>query len=384
MAKKKDFFDKYDYSTLEQTKPFCPHFGDCGGCSLQNIAYSSQLKLKEEYLKNLFKQDIIVLPSPIQNSYRNRMDFVYAYSTLGLRKRGDFRTVVDISTCHLIPEQFRELFNQVKELLKDIPSYDFLEHVGFLRYVTFRFAPTTGEVMIIFTSTTPSEDLESKLNDIISTLSKQVTSIYWLINDSLTDISVPQTSPYKIVGKETISEKLGDVTLQITPWSFFQANSVVSTIMFEEIKNNVSGSTVDLCCGVGAITLFVSDKASSLLGIEEVQQSIDLANLNAKENDKKALFVKASMKDLLEYVPFEVDTLIVDPPRAGLEKKVVKRILSAEPKKIIYMSCNPKTQKLDIDLLTKEGEYVLESIKAWDMFPQTPHVETLAVLSRKE
>ena len=384
MAKKKDFFNKYDYSKLEPASPFCPHFGECGGCSLQNIAYSSQLSLKDDYLKSLFHQDIYVKPSPVESAYRNRMDFVYAFGTLGLRKRGDFRTVVDLSTCYLIPEQFRDLFSLVKSSIKDIPSYDFLKHEGFLRYVTFRFAPSTGEVMLIFTSTSPSSDQEQKLTSVLEELSKRVTSIFWLVSDSITDLSVPVVPPYKIFGKETIVERLGGVKLHISPWSFFQANSSVSKIVFDEIKNNVSGSTVDLCCGVGAITLFVSDKASSLLGIEEVSESIKLAKLNAEENDVKALFVEASMKNLLDFVPFEIDTLIVDPPRAGLEKKVVRRILDAEPRKIIYMSCNPKTQKMDIDLLTEKNDYVVEVIKAWDMFPQTYHLETLAVLSRKD
>ena len=124
---------------------------------------------------------------------------------------------------------------------------------------------------------------------IFEVLAKKVTSIYWLISDSITDVSVPSVPAHKVVGKETITENIGDVSLQITPWSFFQANSTVSKEIFSALKDNSSGSTVDLCCGVGAITLFVGDSASSLLGIEEVKESIELARKNAEHNGVKAL-----------------------------------------------------------------------------------------------
>ena len=384
--KKKTYFDSYDYSSLKRTIPPCPHFGSCGGCSLQDIEYSSQLVLKKDYLKDLFNQEVDVFPATEQLAYRNRMDFVYAYGDLGMRKKGDFRTVIPLTTCLLFPEPCQEVFVELKKLLSEhsIESYDFIEHSGFLRYIVFRHAPSTGELMLVFTSTTPSKDQEKALKEVFDILKEKVTSLYWLINDSITDISVPIVEPFLCLGKTHITEKIGDVSLLVSPFSFFQANTQMASLVFEKIKEQVTGETVDLCCGVGTIGLLVADNAKSVLGIEEVADAIVLANENKKLNKKEnVLFFTSSMKHILDFTPLHVDTLIVDPPRAGLEKKVVKRILELAPEKIIYMSCNPKTQKSDLDLIAESEAYDVDSLEAFDMFPQTSHLETLLVLKRR-
>ncbi|MBN1175950.1 23S rRNA (uracil(1939)-C(5))-methyltransferase RlmD [Candidatus Woesearchaeota archaeon] len=390
--KKKDFFENIDYSILESAIPSCPHFGDCGGCRFQNISYDSQIQLKKDYLKSIFKVDVDVTAAPFELGYRNRVDFVYAYGSLGMRRFGDFKTVVNISTCYLIPSWGNDVFKYIKSLLNSykISSYDFIEHVGFLRYVTLRFVPSTQEIMAIFTTHNPRDKQEENtfqdfLSELSSNDSLNITSVYWFINDTLTDVAIPDVDPKLIIGKETLIETLGDTSLSFSPKSFFQVNSEVSKIMFDEIKNNTAGNTVDLCCGVGAISLFVRENTNTILGIEEVDQAIKLAKENADLNDvKKASYFTLPMKKLLDVTPLEVDTLIVDPPRSGLEKKVVGKILELAPSKIIYMSCNPKTQKLDIDMLTQNHEYEITFLKGYDMFPQTVHVETLCVLHRTD
>jgi len=381
--KKKDFFDSIDESKLVLQTPVCEHFSVCGGCRLQHITYDDQLRLKESYLRSLFSQDVKLIPAPDAVAYRNRMDFVYAFGELGLRKRGNFREAVAITTCHLMPLFARALFSKVKELLKahNVASYDFLAHTGFLRYVTFRYAPSTQESMIIFTSTSPSPKQNEALKSVIDVLKDDVSSIYWFINDTITDVSIPPGEPFCVCGKESITEQIGDVVLTYGPQSFFQTNTAVATTMFEDIKSHVSGSAMDVCCGVGSIALFVANAASSLIGIEENEQAIRFAKTNAKHNKTKALFFCADMKHVEEYAPLDVDTLIIDPPRAGLGRKVIKRILDVQPQTIIYMSCNPKTQRADLhDFLT---DYEQVFLQGYDMFAQTPHVETLLVLKRK-
>lgn len=384
--RKKDFFDKVDYTMLTKTSPVCSHFGECGGCRFQDLEYASQVVLKEEYLKELFSKEVSVVPATNPLGYRNRMDFVYHQGVLGLRKKGDFKTVIDISECHLIPEQFRELFKVVKSELKNraIDSYDILEQSGFLRYVVFRFAPYTNQVMLILTTSSPVDEKQKEsFLDLLNFLSERVTSVYWYINDTITDVSIPFVDPVLCLGEKTITETLGDVSLSFGPLSFFQANSSMSEKVFADIKEFVSGETVDLCCGVGAISLFVADKASSVSGIEEVSQAIDFAKENAQVNNvSNALFFADDMKNIAEYAPLHVDTLILDPPRAGLGSKTVKNILLLDPDRIVYMSCNPKTQKVDLDLLTQEEKYTVTFLKGYDLFPQTPHVETLCVLER--
>ncbi len=381
--KKKDFFDKIDESTLTTQEPACKHFSECGGCRYQNIEYSSQLQIRKDYLKELFGKKVDIDLASKNLEYRNRMDFVYAFDKLGLRKRGNFREVVEINECLLLPKSARDIMKQVKALLVEhkISSYDFLEHIGFLRYVTIRFAPNTNESMLIFTSTSPTKEQEKELLAIFTTLENKITSIYWLINDEITDVSIPLVEPKLIIGKESITERLGDVQLAFSPWSFFQANSVVAVTMFEEIKKHVHGNTIDLCCGVGAITLFVADKAKSIIGIEEVESAIIIAKENAKTNNKNVLFFASPMKKFADFAPMEVDTIIVDPPRSGLGRKIVEKIVAADPETIIYMSCNPKTQKDDLQYFPDNYEEVF--FKGYDMFPQTNHVETLLVLEKK-
>lgn len=385
-SRKKDFFDTYDVSSFSPITPSCSHFVDCGGCSFQNISYSDQIQMKKDFLQDLFNEDVDVISATNSFGYRNRMDFVYNKGVLGLRKKGDFKTVVDIKECYLIPNQFKELFSQVKEELssRNIPSYDIEDQNGFLRYVVFRFAPNTGEVMLIFTTSSPCNDQEREsFQDLLDFFSDKVTSLHWFINDALTDVSIPFAAPIQTIGKFTITEKIGDVSLSFGPLSFFQANTKMSELIFRDIKKYVSGETVDLCCGVGAISLFVASSAKSVCGVEEVSQAIDLAKKNASLSDiDNALFFADDMKNVLDYSPLHVDTLILDPPRAGLGPKTVKRILTLDPEKIIYMSCNPKTQKIDLDLLTKGSDYKITLIKGYDMFPQTPHVETLCVLEK--
>jgi 23S rRNA (uracil1939-C5)-methyltransferase len=398
---KKDFFESYDYSKLTSTTPICPHFGECGGCSFQNILYTDQIKIKEEYLNDLFKriisqvknkpqEKIIVTPSPIQLEYRNRMDFAYTQGKLGFRKRGNYKELVDVNECYLMPEFAREIYTLIREKLIEnkILDYDFLEHKGFLRYVGLRYSIQTKETMIILNSTTPqTEELKNLFEKIIleiksnEKIKENIKTIYWFHYDSITDVSIPNIDPYKIYGKENIIDEIGDKKYLVSPFSFFQVNTQVAKIIFDKIKEQTIGNVVDLCCGVGAITIYISEKSTSTIGIEEIKQAIDLAKENKLLNKElKSHFFVDNMKNFSQYAPLEIDTLIIDPPRMGVGKKIVQKIIDAEPKKIIYMSCNPKTQKSDLHLLLESQKYNLIFLQGWDMFPQTPHVETLLIL----
>jgi len=386
--KKKGFFETIDYSRFEKTKPYCQHFGLCGGCRFQDISYQDQLSIKKEYLKKIFGWDFEIIESPEKISYRNRMDFVFHKGILGLRKKGDFKFVVDINDCQLIPTKYQKLYWLVKNEIKNrgISSYDLITQKGFLRYVVFRFAPNTGEAMIIFTTTKPSSpEEEEDFNNLLETISTEVKSIYWFINDGLGDLSIPPLAEaHKVLGTTEIKESLNEIELSFGPKSFFQANSAVSEIILKDIRSWVlPGDLVDLCCGVGTIGLSVADKVRSVVGLESIPEAIEIARKNAKNNKiKNALFFTADMKEVMEFTPLNLDTLVIDPPRAGLGLKVIKKIDSLKPERIIYMSCNPKTQKIDLDHLMMNKEYKIVSYKAYDMFPQTDHVETIIILDK--
>lgn len=371
---KKDFFSSIQYTPVPAT---CPHFGSCGGCRFQDISYNEQVSAKQRYLKHLFKKELDVLPAKSIFRYRNRMDFVYAKGCFGLRKRGDFSSVVDLTCCHLVSEPFEKIFLEIKELLAkySIPDYDFEEHKGFLRYVTIRQA--TSGFMAIFTTTTPDLALEKTFTELLEKIGIQ--SVYWLVYDGLTDISIPEVPSYKIIGEEFIEEIVLGKKFLISPWTFFQTSTQMSEMIFSDMKPFVSGNVVDLCCGVGTIGMAIG--CEKLTGIEVVPQAITLAKRNAKLNNSKANFFCCDMKKLLDYVPMDVNTLIVDPPRAGMGNKVIKRILSVKPDTIVYMSCNPKTQRIDLELLT---DYDVIFHKGYDFFPHTPHMETLCVLKLRQ
>jgi 23S rRNA (uracil-5-)-methyltransferase RumA len=355
----------------------CIHFPTCGGCQLLDRSYEDELAAKKEYLKQLFKQDVPLIPAVTSEGYRNRMDFVYTQKGLCLREEGKFNGFVPITNCLHLPDFVQTIFDQINNLLQEnnIVAYNHDTQEGFLKYVIFRYSRATKQVMVIFTTSTAIHPL---FEDLIQKVS--ATSTYWFVNESITDISMPEKEPHKQIGQTYIADKFNELTFHYGPHSFFQANSSMVTKIFDEIKKFTYGETMDVCCGVGTIALYVADKASSMVGLECVPEAIDLAKLNAKNNDVSAKFFVADMKKLLEYAPQHVDTLIVDPPRKGLEKKTVERIQILAPDQIIYMSCNPKTQKIDFKLFT---DYDCEFLQAYDVFPRTNHLETLAVLKRK-
>lgn len=385
---KDDFFSSIDYSLLNSTTPVCSHFGKCGGCKFQNIEYKDELKLKQEFVKDnyasLYTSDIEVVPSPREYGYRNRVDFVYAFGNLGLRRKGTFKEVIDIDDCHLIPQNAREIFSKIRAFVKEsnLKSYDYILHEGFFRYVVIRAGINTNELMLIFTTSKVTDDSEAKImNELLDFSETLVSSVYWLINETITDISVPLEIK-EVRGKTEIKETLGKISLNYSPFSFFQSNVKMAEIIFEEIKQEVGGSVIDVCCGVGAIALYVSENSRSITGIESIKEAIDMANENASLNDIKATFVNDDMKNLEKYAGLHVDTIIVDPPRSGLHSKTTSQILEIYPDKVIYLSCNPKTQVLDLKKFIEDNKYSIKKIKSFDMFPKTPHVEVLAILTK--
>lgn len=349
----------------------CPYFGKCGGCAFQDVDYSEQIKRKEEFLNSLFGFDISVIPSDSPLHYRNRMDFVCAFGKIGLRKKGDFKTVVDIDECSIFSEKGNKVLKNVRNsVLNVLEFYDFIQHKGYLRYVVIR----TGEqTMVNFVTNDETPGIES----VVETIDSE--SIWWTINRTKSDTSYGEK--HKYWGSEHIIHKIGKYSFLIGPTSFFQTNGIDIIKPYSMIKEFVEGFTLDLYSGVGTIGIFVSERAEHVVCIEKDIEAVDLSKKNIEINRvENVSVVKGDLRTIF-LTDFEnVDTIIVDPPRPGLGKKVVKKILLLQPKKIIYMSCNPRTQKQDIEFM--KG-YEIEEIQGYDLFPQTPHVETVAVLSKE-
>lgn len=352
----------------------CPHFGDCGGCYF-SIPYKKQLEAKSKTLSNTFDKEVEIIPSAKTEGYRQRMDYVYAFGKLGLRKKGNFREVVDIKRCNLISESMNDMLEKIRHLLvkHHIASHDYLEHKGYLRYVIMREAKFTGQLMVGFVTA----DKRDYLTPLIEEIKNNCESIVWSVNETMSDTSYGTV--YKS-WQDSIEENFDSIRLKITANVFFQPNPYVAKYITSIIKEFVFGRTIELYCGIGTIGLYCASRTQSIKGAESVPESIELARENAKINGVEAEFYcMESAKYLNNKVA--VDTVIADPPRAGMGRKTCRKILWKKPKRIIIMSCNPKTLHYDLKFLEKK--YDVKYLKGFDMFPHTKHIECLCVLDRK-
>ena len=370
--KKKKLFhslaEKYRDSTA-----LCKHFGKCGGCMFQDISYENQLLLKKEYLNGLLGDtaavDSVVPAEPFH--YRSRMDMVTAFGKTGLREANSYRHVVDIEECPLMQAGMEERYVRARALLADIEDYDYLKHQGYLRYIVLRQARFTGEIMLnLVTSTT-----EDRISPVAEELASLADSVSVLLSPGLADLSFGEV--ISDIKKGYIEEDFDGIRYRISPNSFFQSNSLIAKEMYRRIKTFVKGRVTDLYCGIGSISLFVADSAESVTGVELSAESTAAAEANRKLNAIEN--VNFICMDAKEHTA-KCDTLILDPPRSGIHPSMLKRIYDMSPERIIYMSCNPASFKENADAL--EG-YKIQSFEAFDMFPQTPHIETLAFLVKK-
>ena len=370
------------YENEVTINPTCSHFGLCGGCQWQNIPYDLQVHRKKKALSQLLGRDISVLPSPIEYSYRTKMDFVTAFGHTGLRPRGRHDEVIDVDYCHLITPRANELRNRTKLLCGqiEIPDYNYLRKEGFMRYFVIR-QTGTGELMLVLVSKSPGPGQAELVNILAEKIMSEnhPDSIWWVIQDRIADLSYGV--PRQFWGNEHIIEKLGSLQYLVGPNTFFQSNIHVADFCFNEIRDRIKGKNIlDLYCGTGVITLFVHDKSESILGVETDQENIDLADKNAERNSiGNARFACSDVRQFLIHNSEHFDTVILDPPRSGAGRKVIHRIVNNSPERIIYMSCSPDSLINDISFL--DG-YSLEWIQGFDMFPQTAHVELIAVFDK--
>ncbi|HON15832.1 MAG TPA: 23S rRNA (uracil(1939)-C(5))-methyltransferase RlmD [Spirochaetota bacterium] len=376
--KKRKFFNELiEKYKGEGAVPFCRYFGDCGGCLFQNVPYENQLKLKVEYL-NIILEGLIEVNSIVPSvpfMYRNRMDMVTAFGKKGLRRSGTYRHVVDIESCPLMQGKSSEVYGKLRLALSKIEDYNYLTHEGYLRYIILRQARFTGEVMANFVVASPEDRFGFALMDILD----ELDSCSILLNSGLGDLSIAPL--FKTIKKGFITESFDEIEYMITPNSFFQSNSEIALKMYREILSYVKGRTLDLYSGVGSISLFVAKAADSVTGVEISQESVAIAEENRENNSiDNVEFICADAMEFIKEHKGEYDTVIVDPPRSGMHPKVIGRIEELRPERIIYMSCNPSTFRDDLHALEN---YKITHFAAYDMFPQTPHIETLALLERK-
>lgn len=396
--------------------PFCPHFGVCGGCKWQHLPYHYQLECKqqqvEDALQRIAKVELpkidTILGSADTTHYRNKLEFTFSNKcwltfeqmnsgetfedrrALGFHIPGAFDKVLDIKECHLqadVSNRIR-LFIRSYAIDNEYDFYDIRQQKGFMRNIIIRTA-TTGELMLIVVF---GEDDEIKIKSLLDATQiafPEITSLMYVVNRKVND-TIADQDVILYSGREYIVEQMGDLKFRVGPKSFYQTNSKQAHELYKVAKRmaSLTGNELvyDLYTGTGTIANFVAHDATHVIGIEYVADAIADAKLNSQANGiTNTEFYAGDMKDVLtddfiaeHGVP---DVMIIDPPRAGMHQDVVDVILNAEPKRIVYVSCNPATQARDIALL--DTKYKVVEVQPVDMFPHTQHVENVVALVRK-
>jgi 23S rRNA (uracil-5-)-methyltransferase RumA len=378
----------------EPVVPRCPHAGpgECGGCAFQDRAYADQVAAKAQALTAIWQDweplsPVEVVASPDPYAYRTRMDYVATKGRFGLRRRGRFNYIIDLETCHLIPPPAFDvalaLWRRASEL--GLPDYDIRSHQGFLRYLVVRRSPDDELLLAAVTAAGPHDDAMADLAALA--LSRPgVLGFHWLLNDTLTDISFG--APLRHWGSATLPMRVGGRTLQIGPNTFFQNNVHLLLPLLDAVVDATTTdghqlTVADMYGGVGTIALHLADQVGSVVTVESVAESAALARQNIAEAGVGN--VSAAEADVLPFLrdqaPGAFDVIVADPPRVGLGPEVCAELLRLAPRRIVYVSCNPLTQRDDAAALAPG--YALTALRGYDMFPHTPHVEALGVFDRR-
>ena len=395
-------------------EPKCEHFGTCGGCRWQHLPYEFQLKCKQQQVSDaLTRIAKIEIPeiTPILGSkniweYRNKMEYTFSnkcwltYEQMksgeefpdrdaaGFHISGAFDKVLDIKKCHLQDDLGNQLRIFIKQFGKDngYSFYDLRAQQGLLRTLMIRIA-STGEIMAVIVF---GENDVSKIKSLLEAVKDkfpQITSLLYVVNLKVND-TISDQNIITYSGKEFIEEEMEGLRFRVGPKSFYQTNSLQAYELYKVARNfaELTGNELvyDLYTGTGTIANFVARQASKVIGIEYVPEAIEDAKINSNINNiNNTLFYAGDMKDVLtdDFISEHgrPDVMIVDPPRAGMHDDVVKVILNASPRRIVYVSCNPATQARDLALL--DAKYKVEAIQPVDMFPHTHHVENVVKLT---
>ena len=422
-----------EYSNVRAT-PFCAHFGVCGGCKWQNLPYEEQIKFKQQQVKDqLTRIGKIELPEfrPIMGSvhtkeYRNKLDFGCAnkrYLTkeqiqtlpndeslslkdvpaIGFHITGAFDKILPIEKCWLMDDLHNQIRNEVRDYAMEhgLSFFDLRAQVGLLRDVIIRNS-ASGEWMVIFQFSlppTPSNERGSwndengqkafALMQHIADKFPQITSLMYLDNQKCND-TIGDQDIMVFKGSDHIFELMEDLKFKVGPKSFYQTNTEQAYHLYSVAREfaGLTGNELvyDLYTGTGTIANFVAKRAKKVIGIEYVPEAIEDAKVNSEVNGiENTLFFAGDMKDILtdEFIAEygRPDVIITDPPRAGMHPDVVKTILNAAPDRIVYVSCNPATQARDLQAM--DAYYQVAEVQPVDMFPHTPHVENVVLLTKR-
>ena len=386
----------------KRVEPFCPVYDKCGGCSIQHMSYEEQLEFKTDTVRQSLKRigglenvqvhDAIGMDSPFH--YRNKVQ--YPVGTLGTDIKIGFyekasHNIIDSDVCDIQPQESNAIRDIVRDFFKakGISIYNENTGKGFLRHVMVRKGFRTNEIMVVLVVNGKKMPKSDELVKLLCDKYENIKSIVVNVNTKNTNIILGDKNTC-IYGQGYISDYIGKYKFNISPLSFFQVNPTQTEVLYGkalEYAGLTGNETVfDLYCGIGTISLFLSEKAKKVIGVEVVPDAIEDAKRNAELNDiSNAEFLVGEAEKVIPQLydqGIRADVVVVDPPRKGCEEVLLRTLVDMQPQRIVYVSCNPSTLARDLKFLCENG-FEVKEVQPVDMFPWTGHVENVTLLLRK-
>lgn len=416
IKKKKKYLEARIESIIEPS-PYrvehkCEYSGFCGGCKWQCLEYAKQIEYKRQHVVDslehigLFRGVRVheTIPSSKIFEYRNKMEFscsdkrwllpeelgqdnVEVGCALGLHVSGTFYKVLDNKYCLLQPGLGNKLLNEVQNFIKNsgIPVYGLRSHQGFWRFLMLRHSVALNQWMVNIITSSEDRAVVQPLADILIKRYPEVVAVVNNINSGKAAIAVGE-SEINLAGSSSITDRIGAYSFEISANSFFQTNTSGAVSIYEKVKEyaELTGREIvlDLYSGTGTIAIFLSDCAKEITGLEIVTSSIQDSKKNCIANSvSNCKFILGDIKDSLARLVTRPDVMIIDPPRSGMHKNIVKQIIDIAPERIVYVSCNPATMARDLAMM--KDNYEIVEVQPVDMFPHTYHIESVAKIRRK-
>jgi len=406
-------------SPLEKRDPVCSIFPQCGGCMYQTMQYEDQLKMKADQVKQLLDTAIAgagqtndagepdyvfegIKGSPKEFAYRNKMEFSFGDEykdgplSLGLHKKGSTYDVLTASDCKIVHSDMTEILKCVLAYFQEIEQkdqtgrslyYHKMSHEGWLRHLLLRRAETTGEILVNLVTTSQREYDLTPLADQIRALPLEgrIVGILHIINDSVADV-VRSDETRILYGQDYFYETILGLRFKITPFSFFQTNSLGAEVLYGTARDYIGDTkdmtVFDLYSGTGTIAQILASVAKEVIGVEIVEEAVEAAKENAALNGlSNCSFLAGDVLKVLDEVSEKPDFIVLDPPRDGIHPKALPKIIAYGVERMVYISCKPTSLARDLDVLIRSG-YKVEKACCVDMFCSTVHCETVVLLSR--
>ena len=395
--------DVLEKSPLEDAKPVCPHFGICGGCFYQTVSYENQLKIKEGMVRDLLKDYVNddiweeIKGSPKVHGYRNKMEFSFGDEVkdgplaLGMHKKNTFHDIVNITDCQIVDNDYNLIVKCALNIAQqmELPFYHKMRHEGYFRHLVVRRAESSGDILVNIVTTSQVEADLTKLRDALLELplSGKIIGILHTTNDSLAD--VVQADKIDILyGQDYFYEEILGLKFKISPFSFFQTNTLGAEILYKTARDFVGETKdkviFDLYSGTGTIAQMLAPVAKKVVGVEIVEEAVEAAKVNAELNGlDNCEFIAGDVLKVVDELEDKPDFIVLDPPRDGIHPKAIQKIIDFGVEQMVYISCKPTSLARDLEVFEAAG-YKVKRATAVDQFPNTVHIETVVLLSQQK